>query len=69
MTNVYINNRNANIIVNRRVINRTVNVANLNRFSSVHRNVTYNNVAFTKLCLASLFCGCQCQEWRSCSRF
>lgn len=45
ITNVYVNNRFTNITVNRTVINRTVNVTNLNRFSSVHRNVTYNNVA------------------------
>jgi hypothetical protein len=48
MTNVYVNKRYANITVNRTVINRRVNVTNLDRFSSVHRNVTYNNVARSK---------------------
>ena len=45
--NVYINNtvNVTNVTVNRTVINRTVNVQNINRFNSVHKNVSFNNVA------------------------
>jgi Protein of unknown function (DUF3300) len=49
ITNVYVNNRFINTAVNRTVIKRRVNVANLDRFSSVHRNVTFNNVARDKI--------------------
>ena len=47
VTNVYINNtvNVTNVTVNKTVINRTVNVQNINNFNSVHRNVTFNNVA------------------------
>lgn len=47
VTNVYINNtvNVTNVTVNKTVINRTVNVQNINRFNSVHRDVTFNNVS------------------------
>jgi len=45
INNIYVNNNYTNIIVNRQVVNNTVNYNNLNRYSGVHRNVTYNNVA------------------------
>jgi hypothetical protein len=41
---VYINNRYRDVRINRTVINRTVNVNNISRYNSVHRDVTYNNV-------------------------
>ncbi len=44
VTNVYVNNSYRNVFVNREVINRQVNYATLNRYSTVHRNVTFNNV-------------------------
>ncbi|MFI5092424.1 MAG: DUF3300 domain-containing protein [Candidatus Acidiferrales bacterium] len=40
----YINNRYRDIRVNRAVVNRTVNVNNINRYNSVHRDARYNNV-------------------------
>jgi Protein of unknown function (DUF3300) len=43
ITNVYVNNRYENIQVDRRIVNRTVNYTNINRYNSVHRNVTYEN--------------------------
>lgn len=43
ITNVYVDNRYENIQVNRRVVNRTVNYSNFDRYNSVHRNVTYEN--------------------------
>lgn len=47
VTNVYINNtvNVTNVTVNKTVINRTVNVTNINNYNSVHKNVTFNNVA------------------------
>lgn len=45
INNTYVNNTYTNIHINRTVINNNVNYTNLNRYSSVHRNVTYNNVA------------------------
>jgi hypothetical protein len=41
---VYINNRFEHINVNRTVINRSVNVNNINRYNSVHKNVSYSNI-------------------------
>jgi len=43
--NVYINNRETNITINRTVINRNVNVNNVNNYTSVHRDVNFNNTA------------------------
>lgn len=45
--NVYINNNInvTNIRVNRTVVNRVVNVQNINRYDSVHRGVNFNNVS------------------------
>ncbi|MGD1158281.1 MAG: DUF3300 domain-containing protein [Terriglobia bacterium] len=45
INNIYVNNNYTNIRVNRQVDNNNVNYNNLNRYSGVHRNVTYNNVA------------------------
>jgi uncharacterized protein DUF3300 len=47
VTNVYVNNtvNSTNITVNKTVINRTVNVQNINNYTSVHKNVNFNNVA------------------------
>jgi hypothetical protein len=40
----YVNERFRNINVNRGVIDRRVDVNNINRYNYIHRNVTYNNV-------------------------
>jgi len=45
INNTYVNNIYTNVRINTRVINNTVNYNNLNCYSGVHRNVTYNNVA------------------------
>ena len=45
VTNVYVNNRYTNVVVNRNVIGRTVNYGNINRYNSVHRNVDFDNHA------------------------
>jgi hypothetical protein len=45
ITNVYVNNNYRNIQVNRNVVRQNVDYNNLNRYSSVHREVNYNNVA------------------------
>lgn len=42
--NVYINNRYRDVRINRAVMTRTVNVNNISRYNSVHRDVRYNNV-------------------------
>ncbi|MBZ5702581.1 MAG: DUF3300 domain-containing protein [Acidobacteriia bacterium] len=44
ITNVYVNNRYDNVLVNRNVIQRNVNVNNIDRYRSVHRDVNYNNI-------------------------
>ena len=49
ITNVYVNERNRNVVVNRTVINRQVNVQNLNRYNSVHKDAHYSNVAVNNL--------------------
>ena len=41
--NVYVNNNLRNVTVNRSVVNHAVNYGNLNRYNSVHQNVTYGN--------------------------
>ncbi len=43
--NVYVNNQQTNIVINRTVINRSVNISNVNTYTSVHRNVNFDNVA------------------------
>jgi hypothetical protein len=45
INNVYVNNNYRSVPINRAVVNRPVNYANVNRFNSVHRNVTYDNRA------------------------
>lgn len=44
ITNVYVNNSYANIQINRDIVRRNVNFDNLNRYTSVHREVNYNNL-------------------------
>jgi hypothetical protein len=44
INNVYVNNNFNTIRVNRDVVRRNVNVANLNRFTSVNREVRFDNV-------------------------
>jgi hypothetical protein len=44
VNNVYISNHYTNITVNRTVVNRVVNVNNINRYNYVHRDVEYTNV-------------------------
>jgi Protein of unknown function (DUF3300) len=44
VSNVYVNVGFRNVIVNRTVINRSVNYGALNRYQSVHRDVNYTNV-------------------------
>jgi len=41
LTNVYVNNRFRNVRVNRDIVRRSVNVQNLNRFTSVHRDANF----------------------------
>ncbi len=48
ITNVYVNNRYAHIPINRAVLQRSVNVNNLNSYASVHRNVIFNKLAHTR---------------------
>ncbi|MHB8424023.1 MAG: DUF3300 domain-containing protein [Gammaproteobacteria bacterium] len=48
ITNVYVNNRYARIPINRAVLQRTVNVNNLNSYASVHRNVTFTRLVRTR---------------------
>jgi len=48
ITNVYVNNRYAHIPINRAVLQRSVNVNNLNSYASVHRNVTFNKLVHTR---------------------
>jgi hypothetical protein len=43
ITNVYVNNNYTNIQINRNVVQRNVNYNNLTRYSSVHRDVNFNN--------------------------
>ncbi len=40
----YVNDRYRNVYVNRRVINRTVHVENIDRYNYIHRDVHYRNV-------------------------
>lgn len=49
VTNVYVSERYRTVTVNRTVVNRRVNVENLNRYNSVHRDVRYTNVAENNL--------------------
>ncbi len=49
ITTVYVNNRYAHIPINRAVLQRTVNVNNLNSYASVHRNVTFTRLIRTRL--------------------
>jgi len=44
ITNVYVNTNFATVHVNRNIVQRNVNVTNLNRFNTVNRNVTFTNV-------------------------
>jgi hypothetical protein len=43
VTNVYVNNRYTNVVVNRNVGNRQVNYTNINRYNNVHRDVNFGN--------------------------
>ncbi|HYL61981.1 MAG TPA: DUF3300 domain-containing protein [Candidatus Methylomirabilis sp.] len=45
ITNVYVNNRYENVNVNRNVVDRHVDYDNVQRYNSVHREVTYENRA------------------------
>ncbi len=44
ISSIYVNNRYDNVIVNRNVIQRNVNVNNIDRYRAVHRDVNYNNI-------------------------
>ncbi len=44
MNNVYVNNRYENVMVDRRVVHRDVNINNIRRYDSIHRNTDYRNV-------------------------
>lgn len=44
ITNVYVNNRYNNVVVNRNIVHRNVNVNNIDRYRSVHRDVSYRNI-------------------------
>lgn len=41
---IYVNTRYSDVRFNRRVVDRRVNYGTLNRYNSIHRNVTYDNV-------------------------
>ena len=43
ITNVYVNNRYENVTVNRNVVDRHVDYDNVQRYNSVHHDVTYEN--------------------------
>ena len=43
-TNIYVNNRYRNVVVNRTVVNRDINYGSLNRYNTIHRNVDYSKV-------------------------
>lgn len=43
-TNVYVNNRYRNVVVNRTVVNRDINYGSLNRYNTIHRDVDYSKV-------------------------
>jgi hypothetical protein len=44
ITNVYVNNRLAYVQINRSIARRPVNYGHLNRYNSIHREVTYSNL-------------------------
>ena len=44
ITNVYVNNRLAYVRINRNVARTRVNYSDLNRYNSIHREVTYGNL-------------------------
>jgi hypothetical protein len=46
VTNVYVNPRYSSVTGNRRIVDRHVNYGTLDRYNSVHRNVTYDNVRY-----------------------
>jgi hypothetical protein len=48
ITNVYVNSRYDVVRINRDIIHHPVNYINLNRFSSIHRDVNYNNLVRDK---------------------
>ena len=43
VTNVYVNNNYRTVIVNRTVVNRTVNITRINNYNSIHREVNFDN--------------------------
>ena len=45
ITNVYVNNTYNNVTINNNVIQRNVNYTKIDRYNSVHRKITYNNLA------------------------
>ncbi len=44
ITNVYVNNNYTNIHVNQNIVQRSVNTNSLNRYTSIHRDVNYDNL-------------------------
>jgi Protein of unknown function (DUF3300) len=44
VTTVYVSPRYVNVVVNRRVVDRSVNYGALDRYKSIHRNVAWDNV-------------------------
>jgi hypothetical protein len=48
ITNIYINNNFINVRINRNIVRQQVNYINLNRYNSVHRDVSYNNLSRNK---------------------
>jgi hypothetical protein len=44
ITNVYVNNNFRTVVVNRNIVRRNVNVANLNRFNSIHREARFEHI-------------------------
>ena len=43
-TNIYVNNRYRNVVVNRTVVDSSIKYGALNRYNSIHRNVDYSKV-------------------------
>ena len=48
VTNVYVNPRYSSVTINRRVVERNVNYEALNRYNSIHRDVSYDNVRYNR---------------------
>ena len=48
ITSAYVDDRYSGVVANRKILDRNVNYWGLNRYNSVHRNVTYDSVRFNR---------------------